>query len=378
MKFAKSILAYAVISALVGCASMTVTKITPENTATAAGIRYSLPKPFIQAVPQSDGTIAVDVVYLPDSNNTYAIDTSSEMSSYVFQVALDQNGLLNAVEYKQSTSAVSQQVVASTGSAAAQIYNIKAAQSVAAQTAVNSAQSNVDAARAALAAAQNQLDADTANKVETTEINKDRAALAVAQAKYQDALQVLDRVRNTAQAVSVTATAATPIVTTPPTPGTTGFSPQNWSPPIVYDLPEKYGAVLFAINEGSKENKPYVELKAAKIDNKTVQYEFDTTAHALGPPVIKTPYLTFSATQGPALFIFNRDVKEIKYGISMISVKPPVNIAQGDAKAVLKDDKRTVELTIDKLKPGQYKMYLQFVYDKDSIGTAEASFSLVN
>jgi hypothetical protein len=92
--------------ALVGCAGVTVTKVTSQNEGAVKGMRYSLPKPFIQATPQADGTIAVDIVYLPDSNNTYAFDTYSYFSSYSFQVAPDRFGMLNAVEFKENTSAV--------------------------------------------------------------------------------------------------------------------------------------------------------------------------------------------------------------------------------------------------------------------------------
>ena len=98
--------------ALTSCAYMTVSRVDLDAEKPVSGLRYSLPKPFIQVVPQADGTVNVSVVYLPDSKNTYAIDTTSFMSSYAFQVSLDQNGLLNAVEFKQNTSAVGQQAAA--------------------------------------------------------------------------------------------------------------------------------------------------------------------------------------------------------------------------------------------------------------------------
>ena len=68
----------------VGCASIKVTKITPGNDATIQGIRYYLPKPFIQVTPQADGTMAVDVIYLPDKDHKYAINTSSHLSAFTF------------------------------------------------------------------------------------------------------------------------------------------------------------------------------------------------------------------------------------------------------------------------------------------------------
>lgn len=387
MRFAHSCLSCVVSLVLVGCASMTVTKITPDNSKTVTGIRYSLPKPFIQVTPQADGTIAVDVLYLPDSNNTYAINTSSFMSTYTFQAALDQNGMLNAVEFKQNTSVVGQQVAASAGTAAAQMYSMKAAQLVATQTATNTAQASLDAARAARDAAQSQLDADTANNVQAN-INSDRAALAKAQAQYQDAQQVLDRARNTAQFASITATAGTPSSTSPLTPSSTGFTQSSWNTPAVYDLPENHGAVLFAVNEGMRDGKPYLKLEAAKIDAKQdAQYDFETTKLALGPPRLGPDNVAIPRDGGPIKFTFSRSVYTIMSSIVIDTNTPPITkIANANAK--LSDDKITVELgdttvlgNIKKLSPGKYYLQVGFTYDPDPrdpkkahLGTAEVAF----
>jgi hypothetical protein len=83
-----------------GCAEIKVTRVTIENDANAEGIRYALPKPFLQVSPRPDGTAAVDVIYLPDSSNVYAVDTWGWLSSSTFQVALDSGGLLSAMEFK--------------------------------------------------------------------------------------------------------------------------------------------------------------------------------------------------------------------------------------------------------------------------------------
>jgi len=262
-----------------GCAEITVKKITPENDTKTSGIRYALPKPFLQVSPQPDGTIAVDVLYLPDLNNTYAVDTWGWMSSSTFQVALDSGGLLSAIEFKQNTSAVGQQVAAGAGAATSQLYNMQAQQIVANQTAVNAAQSNAETAKATSDGLKGQLATDTAavanaqayqTKVNAdpnasqaqkdaaagaiitaqTQVNTDNANFAQAQAKYQDAQQTLNRTQTTAQAVAVTAAPGAALTTTsPPTPGTTGFGPQTWTIPPGYDLPQNHGAVLFAIND---------------------------------------------------------------------------------------------------------------------------------
>jgi hypothetical protein len=367
---------------------MTVTKVTPKNVVTVTGVRYSLPKPFIQVVPQADGTIAVDVIYLPDSNNTYAIDTSSSMSSYTFQVALDQNGMLSAVEFKKNTSVVGQQVAASAGTAAAQVYSMKAAQLVATQTAVNTAQTNLNAAQAARDAAQAQLNADMANNV-TANINADRAALAKAQAQYQDAQQVLERARNTAQFASVTATAGTPLTTSPPTPSSTGFTPSNWNTPTVYELPENHGAVLFAVNEGMSDGKPYLKLQAAKIDGTNGQSDFKTVAFALGQPALGPQNVAIPHEGGSVQFVFTRTVENIMASSVITTDASPISKID-NAKAKLLDNKVTVELgdadvlgSIRKLSAGKYYLEVKFTYDPDPsdpnnahLGIAKVAFTV--
>src|SRR5258708_40211062 len=91
---------------VIGCASIKVTPVTKANASMVKGIHYYLPKPFIQVTPQADGTVVVDVIYLPDKDHEYAIHTSSQLSAFTFQASRDEKGLLSSVEYKASTSIV--------------------------------------------------------------------------------------------------------------------------------------------------------------------------------------------------------------------------------------------------------------------------------
>jgi hypothetical protein len=136
---------------MVGCVDLTVEKVDKNDPKSmkANGVRYSLPKPFIQVIPQKDDTINVSYVLLPDSEHTYAVRSWSFMSNYVYQVTVTQAGLLSAVEFKQDTSTVGQQLAASAAGVATQMYNIKLADQLATQTAVNTAQTAVDSARTA-------------------------------------------------------------------------------------------------------------------------------------------------------------------------------------------------------------------------------------
>lgn len=56
-----------------GCASIEVVKITDENRATAEGIRYWRPAPYLTVFGEKDGTCSVKIIYLPDPSEEYAI-----------------------------------------------------------------------------------------------------------------------------------------------------------------------------------------------------------------------------------------------------------------------------------------------------------------
>jgi hypothetical protein len=388
-----------------GCAEINVTKVTRSNDEKTKGIRYALPKPILQVSPRPDGTVAVDVVYLPDLNNTYAVDTWGWLSSSTFQVTLDSGGLLSAIEFKQNTSAVGQQVATSAGAGAAQLYNLQAQQNVANQTALNTAQSNVATAKSAADAARAQLGSDTnvlsgttaslaalnANAASSsnaiaaaqaavtaaqTAVNMDSGLLAQALAKYQDAQQTLGQTQTTAQAVAFSATPGAAITPTVPTPGTTGFGPQTWTTPPGYDLPENHGAILYAINESvSPTGEPMVKLTAAKwrADGKP-QEDFSTTDLALGPPFLGPQNMRYSLTATNAYFFFDRPIESIfSSAVATAAIAAPAApatiVTAAQAATLDSTNKTTVTLPLSlttppggALKPGNYQFSLIFTW----------------
>jgi hypothetical protein len=361
--------AWAALLALSGCADVSVQKVTNDNWRTVEGRRYSLPKPYIQILPQGDDTIAVSVLMLPDGDNTYAIAPSSTMSTYVFQITTNQNGTLAAVEFKQDTSGVGQQLAASAATAAAQAYNMQLAQQLAVQTAVNTAQGSVDTAQAAYDKATAQVQADTQNGVPATQLSTDKAAQAAALSALQDAKAVLVRVRGTNQLASATASAGTPATNTNPT-ATTGssFGPQSWTNPIEYELPEGRGGVLYAVNDTrDADGKRNVELLPARIGNQT-QGKFDTAN--LGPasaPTLMPSSQPISPTTTSASLIFSRPATSID-GWSILTAANG-NVT-GNAKVAFTDtgpnsDHKSVTLTLPttpKLAPGTYNVRVAFSY----------------
>lgn len=367
MKHLRALIAILIALVLTSCACITVEKVKDSDA--TSGIRYSLPKPFIQVVPQADDTILVSVVYLPDKDNTYAIRTKSFMSSYSYQVTVNQNGTLSAFEYKQETSVVGQQVAASAATATTQIANAKTAQLVADQTAVNTAQGSVDSAQSAYDAAAAQVQADLKNGVTGTTLNSDKATMEAKLALLHDAKAVLDRVRSNSQVANFTATTGTPLTTTNPAPTTgasSGFGPQTWSSPVEYELPEKYGAVLYAVDEGvDSEGKPTVHLNAAQLNGES-QPEFQVALLAAGPPTLTPANQTISSGSGTAAFKFTQAV----YSIDACDIFTASNVKVAGAKCDFTDksktsDHKSMTLTLPtapQLAVGSYKLSVGFSF----------------
>lgn len=357
---------------LPGCAKLQVTKVTDANAATGKGVHYYLPKPFIQVTPQADGTVAVDVVYLPDKSHEYAIDTSSTLSAFTFQVARDEKGLLTSVEYKASTAVVGQQLAASAGAIAAQSYNIKAAQLAANQAQVNTAQTAADLALANYLAAKATLASDTAHGAVAATLTSDNAAVAQAEARLQIAQHAVQRAQGTSQAVSAPVAAGTIAATTSPAMGTV-FGQQTWNAPIVYNLPDKFGPVLFAVNDWKDRNgRNRVELKAvsgkigASSSKQTVQPAFETVATALGPPTLFPPQQTAPVSVKQLVFYFDRPIKpQLLTGSVTTDATPPVATAAAPKGS---NDGKSVTVDTTSLNAGNYVLAVNFSYVADSSG----------
>jgi len=213
--------------------------------------------------PQSDGSVKVDVIYLPDADNTYAIDTWSFMSSLAYQTSLDQSGLLNQIEFKQSTTAVGQQVAASGSAMAAQVINLQNAQLLAQQTQMDTAQTAVDQAQTAVSVDQKNLDllkqrglADSDPSVVTA-----RSTLALDQVRLQRSTAILDRTHEATRVTNSNAAPGSAISTTPMSTSVWGTVPA-WTPPPSYLVPGNRGAGLYCLNE----DQAGMQLQAVTLD----------------------------------------------------------------------------------------------------------------
>jgi hypothetical protein len=98
---------------LSACAStqLTVRKVQ-DGAKEPNGIRYSLPKPFLLVTPSpsGDGSLKVDVIYLPDTSNTYAIDGRTKRGKYELSVNV-KDGLLSKIAWSQKDAALAAESV---------------------------------------------------------------------------------------------------------------------------------------------------------------------------------------------------------------------------------------------------------------------------
>jgi hypothetical protein len=142
----------ATLPALGGCVS---TLSSVPATETARGLRYALPQPVLQVTPQADGTMAVEVLYLPDPNNTYAVTATSLLGGYTLEVKTKE-GLLESVTFNPDSSGVAEQAINAYG-------DIRKGQIDAGAAAEKAATTKADEkAKAAEAAAQALADQKTA------------------------------------------------------------------------------------------------------------------------------------------------------------------------------------------------------------------------
>jgi hypothetical protein len=384
----RHILLFAVMVAIVsGCASLTVSKVNTAdggNDSTVKGQRYYLPKVVFVAAPQSDGTVSISVLYLPDKSHEYAAQPKSCFSSYTFQLVPDQMGLLSSVQYNADTTAVATQIASSAGATAAQVINNQASQAVAVQSLVNSQQATVISDQSAYSAANAALTSDTAANAANPSttlaaaIVADQSAVAQAQAKLQSDETALQQIKISSQAIAGTAAAGTPITPAGPASLTspTALTP---NPLPNFLLPENYGAVVYQLKDkGDKEGDVSLDAVTYNYNGSEpvgtpdlpdgaislVQPSFITTSMAKVSPSIPAALTSYSLDTGlPAVFQFDRPVETLVANLfKAVDQTTPI------LGALSIPDLKTIVVDISKLSPGGYVVKVNFGYLIQKIG----------
>jgi hypothetical protein len=86
------------------CGCTTTMDGRPAN-AGSSGVRYYLPAPHVYMEPQSDGSVKLEVKYLPDPNNAYTLNVNAYFSTATFDVKT-KDGMLTSVALNSDSSAV--------------------------------------------------------------------------------------------------------------------------------------------------------------------------------------------------------------------------------------------------------------------------------
>jgi hypothetical protein len=110
--------------ALLSCTTITVKSVNKEEK--AAGMQYSLPKPFILFKPYSTGSgkYTVETIYLPDEARTYAIAAHSLLAKHKLHVKT-QNGLLTQVIWNPDSGEIAKKAVETAASLADETLKAK-------------------------------------------------------------------------------------------------------------------------------------------------------------------------------------------------------------------------------------------------------------
>jgi hypothetical protein len=97
------------------CTTVRVAKVQPGDS--ASGVRYSLGKPFIKVTPdpKGDGTYTTELIYLPDENQTYAVDAKAFLTKYTMELNVDENGILKKVDWTKGGESTGGNLVGAAG-----------------------------------------------------------------------------------------------------------------------------------------------------------------------------------------------------------------------------------------------------------------------
>lgn len=196
----KVTIAFGVLLVFSSCTSITVTKLSPtipkDDAKVVQGQRFSLPRPYIQMKPQEDGTLKAEIVYLPDPERTYAVDSFNFFASESLAVKTT-GGVLTKLDWTGDSSAVLADTLKAGGNVAKDILEAKKQEQSEQMTKENAATKAVDDAQLELDQAQAKLDALLAQQppLPSATILEARITVQSAELKLNAAKSVLARIR---------------------------------------------------------------------------------------------------------------------------------------------------------------------------------------
>jgi hypothetical protein len=382
IKIAFVILIPLIVSGCYSC--LKVRKITSQNINDVKGIRYSLPKPFLMVKPSEtgDGSFTVEVVYLPDESQTYAVDAKTGMGSHTLTVELN-NSLLKKISWSKDQTAVPSEAIRIAGQLSKSEFDRrkeeKSAQETEAKAAlekvktlekeVRDKQLALELANTELVSLENSIGdegkatpeqkealrlARLAVKKAQIELEAKEIELKEAQDSYSDFTNALNKPKETE--------------------GTYG--------PMFYEIVD---TVDYRTDQGRIELKPveWKTLVSGSNPSKTFQEKFETvTTPKPIPETPQKPSLTFKGTE---IFAYTGSNLVIKRTLSrpvieFISEMSKLEKYQGGVKKLKKESflnsrgrNLNVTLKSDDVEVGKYKLYVMVKWGDDLKGVQKDS-----
>jgi hypothetical protein len=363
-----------------GCAttSVRVSKVTAD--ASPAGIRYSLPQPFLLVTPDpsGDGRFEAKVIYLPDESQTYAIDASTRRGKYTLDVAVA-DGLLSKLAWVRDDAAVAaEQARAAAEVAKAEITRRNEEE----QERDTEAEAERKAAREKLDALQEdlrkkQLDVELADAEVRAAEEAINTAPAVERAALQPALRAArlkaaqERLRLAAAEAAVTLSEGrvSALAGAMNDPSTGGVE----KPPAEQPKARFWGPVLYRIVDDPRTKS--VRLVAVRWDDGATQLPLETAAPPKPtPPPAAEPKLTnltpialafpAGANQFELTLAFDKPLAAIDTQQSLlIRTSGPNEIVPASLNLALNaSDPKLVTVTLLKVPAGTYDLHLRFTH----------------
>lgn len=321
----RSALIVSLVGMAAGCTTwVDVKKVEPESH--EPGLRYSLPAPFLLVQPQPDGSASYTWIYLPDTDETYAINQHAFFSKFTFDVTLA-NNLLSKVNAQTDNTAVVAKLFDSAQSTFAAREQAAAGKKKEAATTLAAAKTAVASAQLAYSQAQAEYKAISASGSGYTDDQKRAAALKVIDTEIalKQATATLDSLTKGADSAA----------------NAPASLPQQWGPVLFRVMPdEKQGVKLVAVNKQDKYDTVSPPAAAPAPPGYTLTLTSTALSHSTAPLAVTA-----------------------QISLAVISVDPSTTtVVRSDGSTVterpnlsLSDDKKTLTATFaNGLGPGDY------------------------
>jgi hypothetical protein len=380
-------------TAILLCDSCTTVKVVKAPYASSVkGVRYSLGKPYILVTPSSkgDGSYTVEVIYLPDQNQTYAVQTSTFLAKNVMEVSVDESGILKKIDWSTSSDATVAEGTKALGEIAkAQFERNKTLN----EEAVKEAEAKKKAAEDAVTALEEAIEQ---KKIDRKIAQQDVATLEATYTGAERTPEIKEKIRQARLAVGrIDEEIKVLLARLTTAKGTAASLSASFNDPGAGEEEKAWGPVLFEIEEtyNKEKNTTSLALKAVTWDGKKKQEKFNTISKVIAAPTAaKAPTITTTGTITKQFstgglanveITFSGDIEQIDSNQSVIISSTETTNPEFKKVNVSITDKRKATLTFKKadIPEGKYDINLVFSYkagEKVEEGSASIKLELTN